>query len=352
MALNIRISSFAALGALLEHYTSQSKDITGSWELRIDEAVQQSERYNPWFTREHQQLALRNIAVLLQKETLEQWIKPYVERINACSEKKRIGIVMAGNIPAVGFHDLLCVLICGYSAIVKCSSQDRFLIPVFADFLKAHDPWFASTIEFTEGQISGFDAVIATGSNNSSRYFESYFSSVPHIIRKNRNSAAVLSGMESPESLSALCDDIFQYFGLGCRNVSRVFVPVGYSFDPLLRAAERYFSFADHHKYSSNYIYYRTIFMMNSDPFWENGVVLLRKADEWGSPVSVLYYTEYSDIIDVNNMLDADKDKVQCVVSELAGINGSQPFGSTQRPALGDYADGIDTMAFLCELIK
>jgi hypothetical protein len=350
MKINDRISAFAALGALLRNYPSGKTQHEETWEIQLATAIQQSALHNPWFTSDSIQLALSNLGELLQNEVLSQWMAPYEPLVKSSLSNKSVGLVMAGNIPAVGFHDLLCVLMCGYKAKVKLSSQDRFLLPFMASFLEGHNAAFAGRISFSEERIGGFDAVIATGSNNASRYFESYFAKFPHIIRGNRNSVGVLSGNESQGSLSLLCDDIFQYFGLGCRNVSHLMVPAGYSFDPLLRAAERYHSLSTHHKYASNYMYYKTIFQMNAQVFWDNGVLLIKAHDAYSSPVSVLYYSEYNHLGEVNAALHRDRDQIQCVVSAIPAIERAQAFGSTQSPALYDYADGVDTVQFLSGL--
>jgi len=350
MNLKDKISAFSALGSFLRAFHVGESATGGSMEEKLDQAITLSFQYNPWFTPSQISFALKHIGLQLQQDQLEQWLSDYQENIANVQHPRKVGIVMAGNIPAVGFHDLLCVLMSGHQALVKLSSNDRFLIPFVADFLITFDKRFSALIDIIDKPLSGFDAVIATGSNNTSRYFESYFSKVPHIIRKNRNSVAVLSGKEGAEDLSNLCEDIFRYFGLGCRNVSRLFVPVGYSFDDLLKASEAYSEFAFHHKYASNYIYYQTIFLMNGQRFCDNGILLLKKENAYGSPVSVVYYTEYADIKEVNNQLLHDSDQLQCILSNIPEIAGAKPFGTSQIPSLHDYADGVDTMAFLGEL--
>jgi hypothetical protein len=341
-----RIRAFAALGKVVRAYTADD-DVSESHKKILDDALEHAAVQNPWFTRENIRQALSGIGEWLHEEKLSAWLEPYNSRISKPSAIRSTGIVMAGNIPMVGFHDLLCVMISGKKAVVKLSSRDAFLIPALYNILTSIETGFNDAVVFSDSTIKGFDAVITMGGDQSSRYFETYFSQIPHLIRAHRNSAAVLSGNESHDDLSALCRDIFSYFGLGCRSVSHLFVPAGYSFDPLLRAAEAHRDLSYHHKFASNYMYYKTIYQMNSGLFWDNGIVLLRESDEYDSPVSVLYYSEYKDVSDVIDILHRDSAKLQCVVSVLEDIPAHITPGHAQLPALDDYADGLDTMDFL-----
>ncbi len=314
----------------------------------LKELIDSAGHYNAWFTPQSTTKALTAIAGMLNKDELKRWM----EKSNNISKPGKpqtilsVGLILAGNIPLVGFHDILCVLASGHKALIKLSSQDQKLIPFLLGKLLEIEPAFRDQIEYIE-RLKDFDAVIATGSNNTSRYFEYYFSSVPHIIRKNRNSVAVLSGEESREDLKALGNDIFDYFGLGCRNVSKVYVPRGYNFKYLFESIEDFKSVTDHHKYNNNYDYNKSIFLVNLDKHLDNGFLLLKEDQRTASPLAVLYYEEYDDIKQLEQELKAKSEQIQCVVSGMKLDLRILPFGQSQRPSLWDYADDIDTMAFL-----
>lgn len=256
---------------------------------------------------------------------------------------------MAGNIPLVGFHDLLSVLITGNKALVKLASNDKKILPILIQYLIKIEPEFCNMVEFTEEKLTNFDAVIATGSNNSARYFEYYFGKYPHIIRKNRNSVAVLTGNETQEELALLGKDIFQYFGLGCRSVSKIFVPRNYNFELFFKAVYPYSNLLDYKKYSNNYDYNKAVYLMSLFPILDNGFLLLKEDFSYTSPIATLFYEYYDSLQELINKLAADKDQLQCIVSNEMILN-SIPFGSTQSPDLWDYADGIDTIDFLLKL--
>jgi len=256
----------------------------------------------------------------------------------------RVGLVMAGNIPAVGFHDLLCVLASGNQAVCKLSSDDEVLIPFLTDILARVEPAFGGQSKFV-GRVSDVDAVIATGSNNSARYFEYYFRHHPHIIRHNRNGVAVISGDESVEELGRLGQDIFTYFGMGCRSISKLFVPSGYDFSQFFSVTERFSEVMQHNKYMNNYDYHRALFLLNNEAFLTNNFLSLRQNTAIASPVSVLHYDYYVSRMEVERYLEMEAEKIQCVVGK-----GYLPFGTAQAPGLSDYADGVDTMKFLCGL--
>ncbi|HOI33367.1 MAG TPA: acyl-CoA reductase, partial [Bacteroidales bacterium] len=266
------------------------------------------------------------------------------------SQLKTVAVIMAGNVPLVGFLDFVHVLLCGHRFIGKLSHQDRFLLPAIAKMLLDIEPRFEPLIRFTEAKLDDFDAVIATGSDNSSRYFDYYFRKYPHIIRRNRHGVAIIKGNESDESLHQLGLDIFSYFGLGCRNVSTLFVPKEYSFDRLLQSFEAYSFVADHSKYFNNYEYYKSIFLINGEHHFDNGFVLIKAADDFGSPVAVLHYQFYDNLSNLDELITLNLDKIQCVVSENAWYSNSYPFGKAQFPGLTDYADGLDTIRFLLGL--
>lgn len=309
----------------------------------LQEAKLKAGAENGWFTPEFQDQALRNIAAaFLQKEALEKWVASY-PKLSPDFTGKKIGIIMAGNIPLVGFHDWLSVFVSGHQAHVKPSSKDQTLIKHLVKKLADWEPRAATQTVFSE-MLRGCDAYIATGSNNSSRYFEYYFGKYPHIIRKNKTSAAVLTGEESAAELEALADDVHLYFGLGCRNVTKIFVPEGYDFVPLLEAFRKYSHLADHHKYKNNYDYTLAIHILNKQYYMTNGAILLSENTAFFSPISQLNYEFYTDKNALAGQL-AGQDDLQGIVGD-----GYIPFGEGQRPALDQYADGVDTLAFLAGL--
>ena len=312
-----------------------------SEEISWKDAIEKAERENTWFTREFLDLAVKNIAgIFLKRENLENWISAYdIKEGNP----RLVGIVMAGNIPLVGFHDFLCVFISGHRALLKPSSKDKVLISHLTDKLIEWEPALQEFISYSE-MLKGCDAYIATGSNNSSRYFEHYFGKYPHIIRRNRTSAAILDGNESNGDLEKLADDVYSFFGLGCRNVTKIYVPTGYDFVPLLEAFKKYNYLADHHKYKNNYDYNLAIHILNKKYYMTNGSVLLVEDAGLFSPISQLNYEFYHDRNKLEEDLGQNQD-LQC----LAG-KGQIEFGMAQSPSLNDYADGVDTMAFLTGL--
>jgi hypothetical protein len=298
--------------------------------------------HNGWFIPEFIDLAVTNIcSEFLQKEKLEHWTAHYHLDDNVGG--KNTGIVMAGNVPLVGFHDFISVFISGHKQTIKLSSKDDILLKHLVEKLGEWEPEVQKKIVFAE-MLKGCDAYIATGSNNSARYFEQYFSKYPNIIRRNRTAVAVLTGNETTEELSNLSDDVHQYFGLGCRNVTKLFVPAGYDFVPLLRSFEKYKFFEDHHKYKNNYDYQLSIALLNNIYYMTNGSTLLIENDAIFSAISQLNYSFYDDLEKVNKELKENTD-IQCVCGH-SGIL----FGKAQKPSLMDYADGIDTMQFLLSL--
>lgn len=331
MTLQRRIEVLARLG---EHMQGSSEE----WQLAKKRATQN----NPWFIPEFVEMAASNIATqFLQKNKLEQWTSAYnLPQENA--EPKTVGVVMAGNIPMVGFHDMLCVFVTGHRQHIKLSSKDEVLLRHLVTVMQELEPEVAELISFAEN-LKGCDAYIATGSNNSGRYFDYYFGKYPHIIRRNRTSVAVLDGTETEEELSRLADDIQSYFGLGCRNVTKLYVPKGYNFSPLLKALHRYDYYNDFHKYRHNYDYQLALLMFGSKPYITNESILLLEDPALFTAISRVNYEYYIDAPPLN-MLSTTND-VQCIMGH-AGI----PFGETQSPSLDDYADGVDTMAFLVSL--
>jgi hypothetical protein len=304
---------------------------------------------NEWLTIENQQDALRAITdSFLEPSKLKAWASLY--SLGEPQPPKTIGLVMAGNIPLVGFHDLLCVLISGHRAQIKLSEKDPFVFPYLLKLLGEMDPEAAQWAEVVQ-QLKDFDAVIATGSNNTARYFESYFGAFPNIIRKNRNGVAVLSGEETPEELDALGEDIFRYFGLGCRNVAKLYVPKDYNFDPLLERLHEYRTLVNHTKYKNNFDYNYALFMLNKVDFKANGCLILKEDPNFQSRIATLHYEYYPDKAAVESALSAAAESIQCIVARPGFLDQETiPFGGAQQPGLTDYADGVDTMAFLVNL--
>lgn len=297
---------------------------------------------NKWFVPEYSFLAGRLISEqMLQEKTLLEFAEAYqIPEEN--SAKKKVGLIMAGNIPFVGFHDLLCIFLSGHAQLVKLSSKDTVLMRMILQVAAEFEPEVLQLITCSE-MLKGCDAYIATGTDNSARYFEYYFSRYPHLIRKNRTSVAILNGRETDQQLQELADDIQLYFGLGCRNVTKIYVPEGYDFIPLLKALEKYDKYKDHDKYKNNYDYQLTIALLNKKQYMTNGSILLIEDDNPFSPISQLHYAYYKEPEQVVSSLD--RDKIQCIVGEK-----HIPFGQAQKPGISDFPDGVDTMSFLMSL--
>jgi hypothetical protein len=297
---------------------------------------------NPWFIPEFINYQLEHIAnAFLNRTKLENWISRY--DLQASSTPKNVGVVMAGNIPLAGFHDFLSVFISGHHQAIKPSSKDFQLINGIVNKLKEWNPQISDRVRIAE-QLKKCDAYIATGSNNSSRYFDYYFSKYPHIIRRNRTSAAILTGDETLQDLEALADDVYLYFGLGCRNVTKLYVPKNFDFLPLLESFKKYNWTFDVNKYKNNYDYQLAVMLINNIYYMTNGSVLLVENKALFSPVSQLHYEVYEDIKEVEDSLSTAED-VQCIVGK-----GFVPFGKAQKPAVDDYADKADTLQFLRSL--
>ena len=316
---------------------------------KLNLAINLSTQKNSWFTKGNVSNALHAISRMLQQEALEQWLSRY----EFSGDPKKIGLVLAGNIPMVGFHDVLSTLLSGNIALIKLSSNDDVLMTTILDKLTELEPALSEQIKIVH-KLENFDAVIATGSNNTSRYFEYYFSKVPHIIRKNRNSIAVLTGNETVEDFKALARDIFDYFGLGCRNVSKLYVPEAYNFIPFLDAIEEFNTVLDHHKYKNNYDYNKSIYLINKVEHLDNGFLLVSPNTSLISPLSVLFYENYSSLEALRQELENKSEEIQVVVSDepLNIAVSNVGFGESQQPKLWDYADGVDTMQFLTSLGK
>jgi hypothetical protein len=333
MHLQQRLEAFKKLGDQLRTLNEQELD---EWYFR-------STAHNNWFTRENVVHAVKALGAMLDADKLDKWVSEYNLVENS---DKKVAIIMAGNIPLVGFHDFLSVLIAGHKVLAKLSSQDPYLLKEVVKLLLEIEPAFENKIELTQETIGGFDGVIATGSNNSARYFEQYFGKYPHIIRKNRSSVAVLKGTESEAEIQELGKDIFQYYGLGCRNVSKLLVPEGFDFSAFIKALDDFKWVADHHKWVNNYDYNKSIYLVNDEPHLDSGFFLMKEDEALVSPISVLFYEFYNSEKELQEKLSKQKGKIQCVVQKGAEI---EP-GKAQKPELWDYADGVDTLEFLSGL--
>ncbi|MEZ4958903.1 MAG: acyl-CoA reductase [Saprospiraceae bacterium] len=338
MNLEERIMALAALG---QHLQREDEFLNA--------IVHRTFYNNPWFTPENQDRALKAIATqFLDEKKLREWAGQY--SIIDSQQPKSVGLIMAGNIPLVGFHDLLCVFVAGHKSLVKLSDKDKFLLPYLLKVLEKINPEAATYFEIVD-KLKGFDATIATGSNNSARYFEAYFGKLPHIIRKNRNSVAILDGTETQDELLLLGKDVFRYFGLGCRNVSKIYVPEGYNFQALMERLHEFRDIVLHEKYKSNFDYNYAIVMLNRTPFINNGCIILTEDPAIASRIAILHYEFYADRKLVEDDLKRRAEEIQCVVSKAPVVGLEHvDFGKTQSPGLGDYADGVDVMRFLKKL--
>lgn len=330
-----RVKSFADLGEWFSDTSSEAFEIL----------TQKAINGNSWFTPSHIQQAFQAWSEVLTTDKMEQWLQAYT----FANSPKKVGLVLAGNVPLVGFHDVLSTLISGHQALVKCASQDAVLIKATIDALAKNAPHLAKQVLWVD-RLTDFDAVIATGSDNTSRYFEYYFAQHPHIIRKNRVSVAILNGKETAEEIKQLGKDIFTYYGLGCRNVAKIYVPEEYDLTQFIPHFDTFEQVLDHHKYRNNYDYNKSIYLVNREQHLDNGFLLFRETKDLVSPISVLFVERYKSEAQLSLNLAAQQDKIQCIVSQNGTYAGSLPFGQAQQPELWDYADGIDTLDFLSSL--
>ncbi len=339
-----RIVAFLHLRKSIAAYLEQPQQ--SEYTSLLDTAIRKAQAENAWFTEDSIYKALQGIVYLLEEQKLREWLAKY----SFAKDSKTVACVLAGNIPMVGFHDMLCVLLAGHRFVGKLSGKDSQLLPALCKILIDFAPDFEQSITFAPNlQNVEYDAVIATGSNNSARYFEHYFGQKPHIIRKGRSSVAILSGKESEEDLQGLADDIFMYFGLGCRNVSKLYIPKGFDIRGIFSHFEKYAIHKNHHKFMNNYDYNRSINLVNQVAFYETGFAIFQENTELLSPISTVYYEFYEDLETVKQQLALYEDSLQCIVSNEKLAN-FVPLGKAQFPEVDDYADGIDTLAFLQKL--
>lgn len=354
MNIKERISAFVELGEFLNQFSSSNtikieNRLNSKFFSDFEILLERVSSENLWFTPEHVRSSIKGICHFLKGSNLTKWINAY--KISENNTGIKVAVIMAGNIPMVGFHDMLCVLISGHKFIGKLSSKDNQLLDFVSKILIEVNPEFKELIQFQSGQLNNnfsFDAIIATGSNNSARYFDAYFSKYPNIIRRNRNSVAVITGNESSEELNALGDDIFLYFGLGCRNVSKLYIPSGYDLKKLFHNWQSFESHIHHSKYANNYDYQRSLLLMNKIDHYDNGFLLLQENENIASPIGVVYYEFYSELNDIEKKLKLESEHIQCIVG--SELNNAIPLGKAQEPQLWDYADNVDTMQFLTNL--
>jgi len=352
MELQQRINAFSKLGAFIIQFsteTFQKQDNISYNDLFFDgfkHQIKLAQEYNGWFTKANITFSLNGWANSLTEGNLTKWTSNY--NFNS-KNSQNVAIIMAGNIPLVGFHDFVSVLISGHAVTVKQSSNDKHLLPFLAKYLEHIEPKFKGKIKFTEGKLENFDAVIATGSSNTARYFEYYFKDKASIIRKNRNSIAVLSGNETKQQLENLSEDIFTYYGLGCRNVSKLFVPKDYNFDDFFKAIYKWHPIINEAKYANNYDYNKAVYIMSEFDMLENGFLMIKEDKSFTSPIATVFYEFYNDTKVLEKELNDVSEKIQCIVAE--GFSSKEiKFGNTQKPELWDYADNVDTIDFLSKL--
>lgn len=340
MDIQQRKSAFVQLGQRLK---AELNDENGA-ETALQSALRIARYENAWFDELPVRTALERLSDQLTESHLNEWLAQY-PTLDKVPTPKNVGLIMAGNIPLVGFHDLLSVLISGHHVVAKTSSKDRRLMLYVISALIEIEPDFQNRIRVTEDRMPDIDAIIATGSNNSAGYLEYYFGKYPHIIRKNRTAVAILDGSETEEELQGLGEDLFQYYGLGCRNVSKLLVSEDYDFAPFFKAIFPWKWVLNNAKYFNNYEYNKTIFLLNNEPMIENGFITLKEDTNWSSPVGMLFYERFSNPYELEQHLTLQQDALQCVIGHKY-----LPFGAAQRPDLWDYADGVDTLKFLIDL--
>lgn len=359
MTIEARKENLVNLGKFLGQFSNsgieKNEDVPHNDQFfdRLNDKIESAVHYNGWFTKENVLFSIEEWSKALTQENLDKWLSKYdFPEVTP----KTVGLILAGNIPLVGFHDFISVLVSGHKVLVKQSSNDQLILPVLADYLIALAPKWKDSISFisesSEGasKMKNYDAVIATGSNNTARYFEYYFAGKPSIIRKNRNSVAILTGNETKEELEALSEDIFRYYGLGCRNVSKLYVPENYDFDAFFQAMYSWNPIINQAKYANNYDYNKAVYLMSQFKLLENGFLILKEDKSFGSPIATLFYEQYSDVEALKKELQEQEENIQCVVSKNV-FEHEVDFGKTQHPELWDYADNVDTLEFLTKSV-
>ncbi|MDQ0594466.1 hypothetical protein QFZ37_002835 [Chryseobacterium ginsenosidimutans] len=341
MNIENQVLGLTKVSGCIKEYLAKNKEYYNENDSDFELLLEKSKNENQWFVIENQKFALQQWADLLTEENINNWLKDYsISKIT-----KRVGLIMAGNIPLVGFHDVISVVLSNHIPVIKLSSKDRYVIPFL---LKKWNEFSEGNVqfEFVE-RLENFNAVIATGSNNTARYLEYYFKNHLNIIRKNRTSVAVLKGDETEEELQLLAKDIFQYFGLGCRNVTRLFIPQDFVIDRLFESFIGFQDIINHNKYANNYEYNRAVYLLNQDKFWDNNFVMMKEDEKLFSPLSVINFSRYSSLDEVKNFISENEENIQCIVAKDELGFDSIEFGEAQNPGLNTYADNVDTMKFL-----
>ncbi|MBW7674380.1 acyl-CoA reductase [Chryseobacterium chendengshani] len=341
MNIEKQVLGLIKLSDYIKSYLAENPEDLNENDSELGSVIKKSEIENPWFTIENQKFALKQWSELLTEENLKSWLSNY----SPSKTTKRVGLILAGNIPLVGWHDVISVVLSNHIPLIKLSSKDKQMTPFL---LKKWKEFSENEIEyeFVE-RLTDFDAVIATGSNNTARYLEYYFKNHLSIIRKNRTSVAVIKGDETEEELKLLAQDIFQYFGLGCRNVTRLFIPEDFVIDRIFESFIDFKEIVNHNKYANNYDYNRAVYLLNQDQFWDNNFVMLKEDEKLFSPLSVIHFSRYASLDDVKNFIHENDENIQCVVGkDNLGIDTIH-FGEAQNPGLDTYADNVDTMKFL-----
>ena len=340
MNINRRIQLISDIGEFLKNYLDEDFDNSTDDKLvKFKDIITKAQSKNPWFTDENIKVNLTYWSNKLTKHNLNKWLSKY--NLNNIL-RKNIAIIMAGNIPLVGFHDFICVFLSGHNSVIKLSNSDNFILPFLTDLMKVS----SERIVYSDSFLKDYDGVIATGSDNTSRYFDYYFKNKRSIIRKNRNSIAILNGEESDDDLKSLSQDIFTYFGLGCRNVSKLYVPKNYNFDLFFNSIFGYKELINNHKYANNYDYNKAIYLMSEYKFLDNGFFIVKEGNEMHSPISTINFEYYDNVSILREKINLEDDNIQCIVSNIE-FKGKVDFGETQNPSLNQYADNIDVMSFL-----
>lgn len=345
--LEKRVDTFHKLGELFKNISEGKKEsLYKEWSDKFSEAITSAYQYNNWFTKDNIVLSLKNWSKELNNKNLFSWIKKY--NTKDCSDKT-VAIIMAGNLPLVGFHDFICATLLNYNCLIKLSSDDKILFPLIVDFMNFISPGFKNKINFTEQPLKNFNGVIATGSDSSFKYFEYYFKNYPKLLRRNRHSIAILDGNESKKNLNDLAGDIFNYFGMGCRSVSKIFIPDNYNFDLLFNSLYKFKDIINHNRYANNYDYNKAVYLMSEQKFTENGFVMLKEDKKLGSPIACLFYEKYNSYSELKKYIRLEKRSLQCIVTNL-NISNSITFGESQTPKIDNYADNVDTINFLLKI--
>ena len=341
MKQTTKIDALAQVGAFVQTYFDTEINSQNPQQQSFAQALVLTQQQNPWFTADNLKFALTQWAQILNKSEIETWLQAYQSQ----KSSQKVGLILAGNIPMVGWHDVLCVLLSGHQAMIKLSSKDKILIPFLLNLWEA---FLGEKLAYClVDRLDDYDAVIATGSNNTTQYLAQYFKHKPHVIRQNRTSVALLTGQESHEDLALLAKDIFTYFGHGCRNVTHILLPEDLKLDPIFEAFVGYSDIINHHKYANNYDYQRAIMLLNKDLFWDNNFVILNENPNLFSPLAVVNFSRYQNLTEAQDYLQKEQANIQCVVSGSPQIPHALAFGQSQHPSLSTYADGVDTMLFL-----